>query len=315
MDKVRHNSLSNIKVIVPFFIAFTLFLSSESVAQQKVQFTQYMFNGLVINPAYAGADEALSLTFIHRNQWAGVEGAPTTQILSGHTLFKNKKVGLGLILSNDEIGVHRNLNFVTNYAYHLTTGSSSYLSFGLQAGIHDRRSDYGSLIGDSGNDPNINDASISHTFFDFGAGLYYRSPRLHVGFSIPEIIPQQMYFNDTLSTKFSEVNNFFYSRYRIYLNDDMDLEPSLLLKYLYGVPLSYDMNMNVIYRKVLTMGLSYRRNESFDFLLKCQVTPQLQIGYSYDYPLQQTSELYNASHEVMIHYLFRFNESNVTSPR
>lgn len=301
--------------IVPFFFLLTFLVTSESCAQQKVQFTQYMFNNLVINPAYAGADEALSLTFIHRNQWAGMEGSPKTQTLSAHTLFKKKQVGLGFVFSNDQIGIHRNLNFVTNYAYHLATGNSSFLSFGLQAGIHNRRSDYASLLGDSDTDPKINDAPVSKTFFDFGVGLYFRSPRLHVGFSIPEIIPQQITYFDTLSTRFSEVNNFLYSRYRIYLNDDMDLEPSLLFKYLHGVPLSYDMNMNLIYRKVLTMGLSYRRNESFDFLLKFKATPQLQFGYSYDYPIGRISQLYNASHEIMINYLFRYKESNVTSPR
>lgn len=312
MEEIQYKSLTKFISSV-FILSFLLF--SESFAQQKVQFTQYMFNGLVINPAYAGADEALSLTFIHRNQWAGVEGAPKTQTLSGHTLFKKKKVGLGLIFTNDEIGVHNNFNFLTNYAYHLQLDRDSYFSFGLQAGIHNRRSDYSTLFEGSGNDSGINNALISHTFFDFGAGLYYRSPRLHIGFSIPEIIPQQIILNDTLSTKFSEVNNFLYSRYKIYLNDDINLEPSVLLKSIHGVPLSYDMNINFIYRKVLTMGLSYRRSESFDFLLKGQVTPQLQLGYSYDYPIGRISELYNASHELMIHYLFRFKESNVTSPR
>lgn len=313
MVEIQYNSLT--KIIVPSIIVLAFLLSTESLAQQKVQFTQYMFNGLVINPAYAGADEALSLTFIHRNQWAGVEGAPKTQTLSGHTLFKKKKVGLGLIFTNDKIGVHNNFNFLTNYAYHLQIDNDSYLSFGLQAGLHNRRSDYSSVFEGSGNDPGLNYALVSHTFFDFGAGLYFRSPRLHIGFSIPEIIPQQITLNDTLSTRFSEVNNFLYSRYLISLNDDVNLEPSLLLKYINGVPLSYDMNMNFVYRNVLTTGLSYRRNESIDFLLKGQVTPQLQIGYSYDYPIGRISALFNASHEVMIHYLFRFKESNVTSPR
>src|SRR5258708_29914263 len=104
-----------------------------------------MFSGLVINPAYAGADEKLSLTFINRNQWSGIEGAPTTQTLSAHTLFKKKQFGLGFLLVNDQIGVHRNVNASVSYAYHIQTGDQSYLSMGLQAGVKSFKADYASL--------------------------------------------------------------------------------------------------------------------------------------------------------------------------
>src|SRR6267154_4271369 len=122
-------------------------------AQEKVQFTQYMFSGLVINPAYAGADEKLSLTFINRNQWSGIEGAPTTQTLSAHTLFKKKQFGLGFLLVNDQIGIHRNVNASVSCAYHIQTGDNSYLSMGLQPGVKSVRSDYASLTTSGGNDP------------------------------------------------------------------------------------------------------------------------------------------------------------------
>lgn len=312
MDKVKHNLLNRVFLLSTLL---TFFFLSETYGQQKVQFTQYMFNGLVLNPAYAGADDALSLSLTHRSQWAGVEGAPSTQTLSAHTLFKKKNVGLGLIITNDRIGVHNNFGFLSNYAYHLKTGSSSYLSFGLQAGIHNRRSDYASIFESSGSYPNINNAAVSHTYFDFGAGLYFRSADFHIGFSVPEIIPQQISINDSLSTEFSELQFFLFSKYNMKVNDDVSLEPNILIKYFNGVPLSYDININFIYRKVLTTGLSYRKTESFNFLLKMQVTPQLQLGYSYDYPLNRISNFHIPSHEVMIHYLFRFEGSNVSSPR
>ena len=119
------------QIVFVFFIAVML-ISLESRSQQKVQFTQYMFNGLVINPAYAGADEALSMTFIQRSQWAGVDNAPETQTLSAHTLFGKRKIGLGLTLINDKIGVHKTLNALTTYAYHLQVAEKSFLSMGLQ---------------------------------------------------------------------------------------------------------------------------------------------------------------------------------------
>ena len=189
-----------------FRIAFSagvlIFSFQQCAAQQKVQFSQYMFNNLVINPAYAGADEALSLTFIDRRQWSGVDDAPTTQTLSGHTLFKKKHFGLGATLVNDQYGVHKNLSALTDYAYHLQVGKKSFLSMGLQAGVHNTRSDYASLIGGVTNDPRLY-ANVSQTFFDFGAGIYFRSDRLHVGLSAPQLLPETISLSDTLSVRLS----------------------------------------------------------------------------------------------------------------
>lgn len=292
-----------------------VFITGSSMAQQKVQFTQYMFNGLVINPAYAGAEEALSLTFIQRSQWTGIENAPNTQTFSGHTLFKNKHVGLGLTLINDKIGVHRNFNASANYAYHVKIKEETYLSFGLQGGVHSRKSDYTSLLGTVSNDPKLYNPYISHTFFDVGMGVYLRSNRFHLGVSAPELIPEKISINDTLSIRMSKVNYFVFSKYRATLTENIDLEPSLMIKYFSGVPLSFDLNMNLIFRKVLTIGASYRKRESIDFLLKCQVTPQLQFGYAYDYPIGDIARLTNGSHEIMVNYLFKYVQSRVTSPR
>jgi type IX secretion system PorP/SprF family membrane protein len=303
-----------IKIVLPAMVALSPIKAIQ--AQQNIQFTQYMFNGLVINPAYAGADEALSLTLLHRNQWSGIDGAPSTQTFSAHTLFRKKHIGLGLTLVNDKIGVHKNIAALSNYAYHLQTGKNSYFSFGLQAGVHNRKSDYSSLVGStSNNDPKLFNTLISSTYFNFGMGLYFRSPRLHVGFSSPELLTEMETLNDSVSIELSKVHSFLYAKYRITLNENVEFEPSLLLKYLAGVPLSYDVNVNMIFREVLTMGVSYRKDESVDFLLKAQLTRQLQVGYSYDHPIGEISRLSSGSHELMINYLFRYTKSNVTSPR
>ena len=300
-----------------FFLLLLLSTTMERkvFAQQNMQFTQYMFNGLVINPAYAGADEALSLTFIQRSQWAGIENAPNTQTLSGHTLFKKKQVGLGLTLVNDRIGVHKNLSALTSYAYHIRTGKQSHLSMGLQAGIKSLKSDYASLVNASNSDPTVYDAITSRTFFDFGAGIYFRSPVFHIGISAPELIPQQFAINDTLSVRLSKANLLVFSKYRFHIDTKIDLEPSIMVKYLDGVPLSFDVNLNMIYSKVLWLGLSYRKNESIDFLMKAQATPQLQVGYSYDHPFGTVSRVSNGSHELMVQYIFRYIEKKVASPR
>lgn len=285
-----------------------------SFAQQKVQFTQYMFNGLVINPAYAGADEALSLTFIQRNQWKGIENAPLTQTLSAHTLVKKKKLGLGITLVKDEIGAHKNLNATTNYAYHIQTGKQSYLSFGIQAGIQNIRSDYSSLNGAS-SDPALSNIDIAETFFDFGAGVYFRSPKFQAGLSAPQLLPERIAVNDTLNFRLDRTNLFLFTLYKFSLSESFNFQPSTLLKYLPGLPLSYDVNLNVLYRDVLNLGVSYRRNESVDFLFKAQVTPQLQLGYAYDHTIGDVARLSNGSHELMVQYVFRYMKSKVVAPR
>jgi type IX secretion system PorP/SprF family membrane protein len=301
MNVLRTKSFTIIKASI---ICIVMMVCCEAFAQQRVQFTQYMFNGLVINPAYAGAHEALSLTFIQRSQWTGVENAPNTQTLSGHTLFKKKHIGLGISLVNDRIGVHKNMSALTNYAYHLRVGRESYLSMGILAGLHTRKSDYASIMGASNTDPKLFNPIISHSYFDFGMGLFFRSPKLQIGLSAPELIPAMYSVNDTLRVQLSEANYFLFAKYRIDISENVGLEPGLLLKYLPSIPMSYDINR-----------LSYRKDESVDLLFRGQITPQLQFGYAYDYPIKTISQISNGSHEVMINYLFKYSRNNTASPR
>jgi type IX secretion system PorP/SprF family membrane protein len=292
-----------------------LLATFESSAQQKPQFTQYMFNTLVINPAYAGADEALSVTFIDRHQWVGVDNAPTTQTLSAHTLVRKKNIGLGLSVINDKIGVYQNLNALASFAYHIQTGRGSYLSMGLQGGFNNNRANYLSLQSPGGPiDPNLAN-SINETYFDFGFGLYFRSPRFHIGVSSPQFVPKQVALDPTVTIQIGGTHYFLFSKYRISLSSNWDLEPSTLVKYIPALPLSYDANLNFVYRRILTTGFSYRVNESIDFLLRAQVTPQLQFGYAYDHPIATATRLSSGSHELMVNYLFKYIRKNVSSPR
>jgi type IX secretion system PorP/SprF family membrane protein len=299
-----------IQVSITLIIVLT---PEKTFAQQKPQFTQYMFNMLAINPAYAGAEEALSMTFINRHQWVGVENAPVTQTLSAHTLVRKKHFGLGIAVVNDKIGVYTDLKALTNYAYHIKMGKDSYLSMGVQAGIHNNRANYTSLL-DKTVDPNLVNA-LNETYFDFGFGIYFRSPRFHIGISAPEFVPKKISLSDSVNIQLGNTNYFLFSKYRFSLSESWEVEPSTLIKYLPNLLLSYDINVNFVYRKVLTSGLSYRGNESIDFLLKAQVTRQLQFGYAYDYPISLSSRFSNGSHEFMVNYVFKYVRKNISSPR
>lgn len=307
------------KTTFPAIRLLTIFLCiivcQPGYSQQRGHYTQYMFNGFLINPAYAGADGPLNVTFLHRSQWTGVKGAPSTQTLLVNSLFRDKQMGAGLSMVNEQIGIHRNLFALANYAYHLPVGPDQYLSLGLQAGIHSSRSDYGTLIGDLTNDPNLCNTLVNTNAFEFGAGLYFRSPKVHIGLSAPALVPGKVELNDTVTVKLANANYFLFSKYTIQASEAIALEPGALIKYLPGIPLSFDVNFNVVFQKVLTAGISYRNRESVDFLAIARMTPQLQVGYSYDYPIGNIRRISNGSHEVMASYLFRFARSGVTSPR
>ena len=282
-------------------------------AQQLPQFTQFMYNNLVINPAYAGADEALSLTLLHRSQWTGVDNAPTTQSFSAHSLIKKKQIGLGITIIRDEIGVHKNTNILTNYAYHINLAEKTFLSFGLQVGLTNLKSDYASLAS-APLDPKLVN-SINETMLDFGAGLYLRSPRFNLSLSSPGLLSRTITINDTVSVNFKKANFLGFARYRFILSDNLDMEPGFMVKYFTTLPLSYDINLNFIFRRVLTAGVSYRKSESIDIIMKFQLTPQLQLGYAYDYPVNYAARLSSASHELMLNYLFRDFKKRAASPR
>jgi type IX secretion system PorP/SprF family membrane protein len=299
-----------ILLLISFFIA-----SLQSFAQQRQQFSQYMFNGLAINPAYAGADNALNLSFYNRSQWANVEGAPTTQLFSVHSLIMQRPVGAGLMIMNDKIGVHKNLQIVASTAYHLHVGPQSHLSFGLQAGITREAFDYASLGPNANNDPKVATNMVKENFLDLGAGLFFRSRTCQVGLSAPQLLPGKVTVNDSVSVNFKRSQYFLFFKYTIPLMLNVEMEPGFLVKYMQGVPVSIDVNTNFIFNKVLLAGLSYRSKESIDFLFRANVTRQLQVGYGYDHTLGSVAKLSNASHEVMIRYLFLFSYDHVQSPR
>ena len=289
-----------------------LLITAGCNGQQQAQFTQYMFNGLVINPAYAGADGALSITALTRSQWVGVDGAPVTQTLTAHAPA-GSHTGLGLAIINDKIGIHKNLTLNASYSYRLLITKTSWLSMGLQTGIDNNKSDYASLTTKPG-DPNQFQNSSS-TFFNFGAGMYFNSSRLQIGFSIPNMIPGKVSLQDTVGINLNPLHCFLFSRYRITVNQSVKLEPAFLIKYVANNPFSFDLNVNMIVHDVFTAGLSYRKSESLDFLCKLKLTPQLSSGFAYDFPIGKTTSLRSSgTYELMVNYAFKFNHKSV-SPR
>ncbi len=284
-------------------------------AQLRPVFSQYMFNPLVVNPAYAGADDALNLTLAARSQWSGLEGAPETFTFSSHAPFPRRRIGAGIVCINDRIGVHKNFSLQAVAAYHLRLARRTSVSFGLQAGYRNVRADYLSLDGNAAGDPRIPASAVSASHFDVGAGLFLKAKNMQAGISVPGFIPAKWAVNDSATVKAGIRTVQLFSRYTVKLNEVLDFVPSCFLMYSKGVSPMVDVNGGVSVYDVLYTGVSWRIGESVGALLRAGVTPQLNIGYSYDVVTGPVESVAGASHEVTINYLFRFSRHKISSPR
>ncbi|UXP31767.1 type IX secretion system membrane protein PorP/SprF [Reichenbachiella agarivorans] len=317
MRKLKSNIIPRLVILLCIMMT-----GASTYAQQQGMFTQYMFNGLAINPAYAGSHETLSLTALTRYQWVGFDGAPNTQSFSAHAPFKKDRIALGLQLYNDNIGVSQTFSTFVSAAYRINFEKST-LSLGLQLGFSSFKSDVTSL------NPvyDFNDVALSQNVNEpfkpnMGSGAYYYySDRFYVGFSMP------MMFNQTINSFDIDDSNLSYKSgqakrhmfltggYVFDLNTHFKLKPSVLLKYVAGAPVSVDINTNLLIDEVLWVGVSYRNGESVDFLLELQITSGLRFGYAYDYILNDINNVSNGSHELMLNYRIEFKKDNITSPR
>ena len=279
-------------------------------------YTQYMFNSLIINPAYAGSQESLSLTCLARRQWVGLTGAPTTETFSVHTPIRNQRVALGFLFAHDKIGVTNQYDAKATYAYRLPLGKGK-LSLAVQGGISNYDIAYSKLfMGSSGfPDPSFSqDVKVLKP--NVGAGAYYYTDRFYLGLSVPQLFAPKIFRETDNSYVLQERHYFISSGVVVDLNRSLKLKPNTLIKIVQGVPVQVDINANLLIKEVLWVGASYRSFESVSTLLELQLTDQLRFGYSYDFSV--TSNLRSAnvgSHEIMLNYRFTFYKQNVACPR
>ncbi|MEQ6117979.1 type IX secretion system membrane protein PorP/SprF [Reichenbachiella sp. MALMAid0571] len=297
-------------------IIFTVLLAIISVyvyGQQQPQFSQYMFNGLAINPAYAGSHEAISITALSRIQWVGFEGAPNTQVLSIHSPINGKNIGLGLQFSHDEIGFTNDNNLQASYAYRIKMRKGNTLAFGLQAGFSSYSIDF-SKARTITNDPSQG-GDVSSFLPNIGAGIFYSTPNAYLGLSSPTMLNSAVSRDG--NTLFSKENHYFLiGGYVFTVNESLKIKPNFLVKAVSGSPVGFNLNLNALIKEFVWLGLSYRPPESLNFLLQFNISKQLRIGYSMDYVLDETlSQGTTTSHEFMVNYRFRINDKHVITPR
>ncbi|WP_372792590.1 type IX secretion system membrane protein PorP/SprF [Lutibacter sp.] len=287
-----------------------------SNAQQLPQFTQYMYNTIAVNPAYAGSRGALSIVGLNRNQWAGFDGGPQTQTLSIHSPLRNEKVGLGLSMINDKTG-YENLTYIYgDFSYTIQGNDKFKISFGLKAGLttYKLASElYNSAV--NGNDQYFNDR-LDRVNPNFGAGILLHSERWYLGLSIPKLLTNDL--NNSEYTALEVVHYYGIGGYVFDLNENIKLKPSFMLKYTKGAALSTDLTANLLFDEKFWLGGSYRINgkqRAIGALVDFQVSEQFRIGYTYEIPTGEIRPYTTGSHEILLMYEFKYTKAKMKSPR
>jgi len=285
----------------------SLIIMSWSMAQQYPVFTQYYFNELVINPAYAGNHVQLSLTAMYRNQWVNFPGAPKTFSISGHTALMKNKVGVGLMVNHDEIGSYKNEHIYASYAYKIHFPNAT-LSMGLQAGINLLGADYSKLdLQNPGDAAFYNIINVVKP--NFGAGLFYTKKNFFIGFSVPFILNNKIAESvEGLLGQLKEARYYFLRSGVVFPLDKMQkvkMNPSILVRTQEGQPLSVDINSAFIFYDVFSTGVSYRSGDSFITFIDLKISEKFHFGYSYDWTQSDLNRYSNGTHEFMLNYRTR----------
>ena len=297
-----------------------LLISGFSYAQQDAQFTQYMYNTISINPAYAGSRETLSIFALHRSQWVGLEGAPQTNNISVNTLIKDTNVGIGVSIVNDKIGPSDENNIAVDFSYTVPTSEVFKLSFGLKASANLLNIDFNKLNQFDGGDSNFA-ANIDNKFSpNIGVGFYLHSENTYVGLSMPNLLKTKHYDRYTgtgaaSSLATQDIAYYLTVRHVFELNDNLKFKPSVLTKLVQGAPLGLDMSANFLINEKFVAGASYRLNAAVSGLIGFQATDSWFIGYSYDFDTTGLSNYNSGSHELFLRFELFNRYSKIYSPR
>lgn len=277
-------------------------------AQHTPLTTQYLFNGLVINPAYAGSRDALTMNLMHRQQWTGFEGAPVTQTMSVHAPLDRSKLGLGLMLYTDGIGVSRETGLLTNVAYRLKLRHGR-LSMGIGAGATMVRGAWNELAVQQQGDVVFAAPTQSVLRPNFSAGAFYYNKRSFVGLSAPFVLAYRSQWDGEgyrLSEVKGDIEPMLTAGHVFDMHDDLKLKPSFLARYRTATGPQVDVSATAIYKDRISLGASYRTGDAMIAMLEVQPTPQWRIGYAYDMGLNAMRAYHNGSHELFLQYEFGF---------
>ena len=293
-----------------FVLMFTAFVS---YAQQDAQFTQYMYNTININPAYAGSRGALSIFALHRTQWVGLDGAPVTNAASVNTPLNESNLGLGVSIINDKIGPTTENTISADLSYTVPTSETFKLSFGIKATANFFNLDVNRL-NPVDDDPSLHDFNNKFTP-NIGAGVYLHSDKAYVGFSIPNFIESNRYDDNEVAIFKEKINYYLMAGYVFDLNESIKFKPALLTKVVAGAPLQLDVSGNFMFSDKFVIGIAYRWSAAVSAMVGFQVSDGMYIGYGYDHETTNLNNYNSGSHEIFLRYEIFKNNGKITTPR
>lgn len=282
-------------------------------AQQEYMFTQYMFNGLAINPAYAGSHEALSVTAMHRDQWAGMDGAPSTQSLAVHSPIRQKHIAVGALFVRDQIGVTTDHTFYGSYAYKIDH-HDYHLSFGLQAGF--------SMFSNNLSDVKLTNqddqrfyANGERAFLpNVGVGIYYYLSRFYAGISVPQLFTNK--YSENSDRIAGQVRHYFLTVGAVFpISRNVKWKPNLMVRAADRSGFGVDINSSFLLNDIVWLGVSYRHTESVDIIFELQLSSHLRFGYAYDISTNGLRTANTGSHELVLNYRFSKGAKRLMNPR
>ncbi|SHL72916.1 PorP/SprF family type IX secretion system membrane protein [Flavobacterium xanthum] len=296
--------------ILLIFLMFTAFVG---FAQQDAQYTQYMYNTININPAYAGSRGAMSIFAMHRTQWVGLDGAPVTNVASINTPLNNNNLGLGISFINDRIGPTNENTISADFSYTIPMSETLKLSFGIKATANLFNLDISKL------DPSQPDPSIQNIDNEFspniGAGLYLHSDKGYVGISIPNFIESNRYDDNEVAIFKEKINYYLIGGYVFDLNSTVKFKPAVLTKMVIGAPLQVDVSGNFMFSEKFVVGVAYRWSAALSAMVGFQVSDGMHIGYGYDRETTRLNNYNSGSHEIFLRYEIFKNNGKIITPR
>lgn len=293
-----------------------MFAAIGDYAQQDAQFTQYMYNTININPAYAGSRGVLSVFGLYRTQWVGLDGAPKTSTFSVNSPINNSNLGVGVSLVNDKIGPTNENNLSVDLSYTVQTSADFKLSFGIKGTANLFNLDVNKLNPESQGDPQFQD--LKNKFSpNIGAGVYWHSDKAYLGLSVPNFIETNRYDDNDIAIFKDKINYYLMAGYVFDLDklEYIKFKPAVLTKMVEGAPLQVDVSANFMFIDKFVVGVAYRWSASLSAMVGFQVSDGLYIGYGYDRETTNLNNYNSGSHEIFLRYEFFKNNGKLTTPR
>ena len=290
-----------------------MFTAVVSFAQQDAQYTQYMYNTINVNPAYAGSRGALSIFGLHRAQWIGMDGAPVTNSFSVNTPINESKIGVGLSVVNDKIGPTVSNNISADISYTIQTSETWKLSFGIKASANMLDLNVSDLNPADQNDPQFQ--NYQKFTPNVGAGIYLHSDKAYVGLSIPNMIQTNNYNDEEVAIYKELMSYYLIAGYVFDINYNLKFKPALMTKLTSGAPLQIDLSANFMYNDKFVLGAAYRWDAAFSGMAGFQVYEGLFVGYAYDSDITNLKNYNSGSHEIFLRFELFNHLNKIVSPR